>query len=96
MSELHRDRKDMEGAGRHFTHTTLMQNMQLMGSNLTRSNNATMHMSHSLDEVAGSLVREALFPSSWQIYNTGQKINTFERPTTDHHTAAKKKKNPSL
>ncbi len=50
-------------------------------------NNA--HEPHSLDEVAGSFVREALFPSSWQIYNTEK--NTFNDPPQTENTLQGKK-----
>lgn len=72
------------------------RNKQLMGSHFTRSskrNNA--HKPHSLDEVAGSFVREALFPSSRQIYKTGQQQKRRENHTDwadRKHSAAKKKK----
>lgn len=58
------------------------RNKQLMGSHFTRSsqrNNA--HEPHSLDEVAGAFVREALFPSSRQIYKTGQQQERRETHT---------------
>ena len=57
------------------------RNKQLMGSHFTRSskrNNA--HKPHSLDEVAGSFVREALFPSSRQIYKTGTTTKKKRKP----------------
>lgn len=44
--------------------------------------------SHSLDEVTRSFFREALFPSSRQIYNTN-KTTLNDRPQTGKHTAVK-------
>lgn len=42
-----------------------------------------MLMGHSLDEVAGSFVRKALFPSSGQVCNTNK--NTLNnRPRTEN------------
>lgn len=68
-----------------------------MGSHFTRSsqrNNA--HEPHSLDEVAGAFVREALFPSSRQIYKTGQqeRRETHTDWTTEDrkHSAARKRR----